>query len=1187
MKLNLKKAKWVVFAILIVLVAIVVPNLVKGEGSLPTETNNNGLKFEFLDEDQKSITALNLNGLYDVRTMYLKLTNMSSQTMTIASIEPSVSSDFHIEYGKGEGEVLDSDESLYIPISYKVNDSYTGDGKNLLYTVATNINYILDSVYEKDSNDLKVFTKTAYFSYFYNNSYTIQTGEIQNKRLGKADVNATIRATLKSDNNNIYVNSYGSNTANIDNIIYTNYNMDIYIDSNEYNKFQNGEHGLDLKFEIENHNNSSSDYLNTGGEPITAAWEKSDTQTPTPTIESNLEGSGIGYNESAYITLNGDFPINESGEGSNSTLVITVPLECYYTGWNPFVGDSQAELTIKINIHAYDFSIKDQLKEKIMEVESNGYINEYSKEGYIEEYNAVVSEAKEALVRTDAEYGYISWLINTLDSKYKDLTHAALEDKKIVVTNHYLYNGEKSGTHDDEKTTYRLYDVEDDTTVPYYYDYHERSNRKTSMEQVKIEKDSSSIINTYDYYYWNLDDSKLRGLVSEANNLERVRYTDATIEDLDKALADYGQNAETNSSRPYLQSDIDTSFEEIEAAFNALEVKKFTINFVDYDGTSLKSEQYEYGDIPNCETPSRESVGEYNYTFIGWDSEIVPATEGKTYTAQYNESINQYLIVFLDDDGSTIIDQAEYDYGTMPIEPTAYKEATAEYTYTFKGWDDDVTTVTGPKTYIAEYTRTKNKYYITFLDMDNETVIKSEQYEYGTMPSCDNPEKEDDTKYSYSFKSWNEEITPVTGEKTYIAEYDLTPKSYTINYHSNNNSAIRYETLNYNSEIATITPSEKTGYTFVGWYLDEDLTNSFNLEKMPDHNLNLYAKWAINTYQINIELDEGISINPNQTSKTVDYNSNETYTVTSSRGYKIKSIFVNNEQRYLNSNNELVLNNITTDLNIVIESKKLQKADYTNLDEISARVPKDLNLYTPSSVQPLKDLLANPISRDKYENEQFEIDTYTYQLEQAINNLEYRGEITKDTSNNYGNADIKLTDAELSSLFTEEENNRILEGEDANLYLEVSDIDDSISSKNKNLIETQALKSKLNILKYLDINLIKKVGNDDPQKIETTNQKVKISIKLPNDLINKNKSIIRTYKIIRIHDGKTEVIDCDFVDDNIIFETDKFSVYAIAYTDEEKTSNPETSDKLYSYLFVFMLGSVGFAGTTLYIKKTK
>jgi hypothetical protein len=89
------------------------------------------------------------------------------------------------------------------------------------------------------------------------------------------------------------------------------------------------------------------------------------------------------------------------------------------------------------------------------------------------------------------------------------------------------------------------------------------------------------------------------------------------------------------------------------------------------------------------------------------------------YTAVFDEDTSKYTVTFVDEDGETILKATtRYDYQTSvadiikPTNPT--KADTAEYTYTFGGWDPALAPVTQNVTYMATYTQTPNIYTITF-----------------------------------------------------------------------------------------------------------------------------------------------------------------------------------------------------------------------------------------------------------------------------------------------------------------------------------------------------------------------------------------------------------------------------------------------------------------------------------------
>ena len=78
-------------------------------------------------------------------------------------------------------------------------------------------------------------------------------------------------------------------------------------------------------------------------------------------------------------------------------------------------------------------------------------------------------------------------------------------------------------------------------------------------------------------------------------------------------------------------------------------------------------------------------------------------------------------------------------------------------------------------TNIQSIPSTSITYTITFKDWDG-TILKSEELEEGAIPTPPaDPTKTDDELYSYTFAGWIPEITAVTADATYTAQYDVTP----------------------------------------------------------------------------------------------------------------------------------------------------------------------------------------------------------------------------------------------------------------------------------------------------------------------------------------------------------------------------------------------------------------------------
>lgn len=91
-----------------------------------------------------------------------------------------------------------------------------------------------------------------------------------------------------------------------------------------------------------------------------------------------------------------------------------------------------------------------------------------------------------------------------------------------------------------------------------------------------------------------------------------------------------------------------------------------------------------------------------------------------------------------------------------------------------------------------------------------------------------------------------------------------------------------------------------------------------------------------------------------------------------------------------------------------------------------------------------------------------------------------------------------------------------------------------------------------------DISLISRTGTEN-RKITSTAEKLSITLTIP-DKLKPNSETDRTFAVIRVHDGKAEVLnDMDNDDNTITIETDCFSTYALCYKDTPKTVQEPSS----------------------------
>ena len=85
------------------------------------------------------------------------------------------------------------------------------------------------------------------------------------------------------------------------------------------------------------------------------------------------------------------------------------------------------------------------------------------------------------------------------------------------------------------------------------------------------------------------------------------------------------------------------------------------------------------------------------------------------------------------------------------------------------------------------------------------------------------------------------------GDKTYTATYEATTKEYTVTFNSNGGSTVDPQTVKYNDKAKEPTAPTKSGYTFAGWYTDnEKFTTKYDFATPVTKDIPLYAKWTRN-----------------------------------------------------------------------------------------------------------------------------------------------------------------------------------------------------------------------------------------------------------------------------------------------------------------------------------------------------
>ena len=139
---------------------------------------------------------------------------------------------------------------------------------------------------------------------------------------------------------------------------------------------------------------------------------------------------------------------------------------------------------------------------------------------------------------------------------------------------------------------------------------------------------------------------------------------------------------------------------------------------------------------------------------------------------------NTFTITWLDGNGNAVETDENVKYGATPEYngTTPTRTATAQYSYTFSGWEPAITEVTADATYTAQFDQTLRPYTITWLNYDGSPLYNTTSY-WGETPAYsiynETPTYTDAENRKYQFTGWSPEIHEVNSDvNVYTAQYE-------------------------------------------------------------------------------------------------------------------------------------------------------------------------------------------------------------------------------------------------------------------------------------------------------------------------------------------------------------------------------------------------------------------------------
>ena len=292
--------------------------------------------------------------------------------------------------------------------------------------------------------------------------------------------------------------------------------------------------------------------------------------------------------------------------------------------------------------------------------------------------------------------------------------------------------------------------------------------------------------------------------------------------------------------------------------------ESYTVAFDSNGGSDVDAQQVAEGE---CATePSAPSLD--GHIFKGWyaDEDLAsefdfsaPVTADTTAYAKWAESVTVSFDANCEDveNPEPVTVEKGAELGKLPVPERSG--------YALEGWYDGDTKATASSAFDADVTLTAKweagvNQVIFYLDGEVYGTGTVAQGKAVTKPAT--PQREGrtfvgwfadaDATVDFSFAE------PVEAEGTVCVYGTSVEKTCIVSFQTDGGSAVESQTLSY-GELATRPDSNPTkeGYTFAGWYADEDCTVEFNFGAPVKDDVEVYAKWQINTYTVSFDVAGG------------------------------------------------------------------------------------------------------------------------------------------------------------------------------------------------------------------------------------------------------------------------------------------------------------------------------------------
>ena len=251
--------------------------------------------------------------------------------------------------------------------------------------------------------------------------------------------------------------------------------------------------------------------------------------------------------------------------------------------------------------------------------------------------------------------------------------------------------------------------------------------------------------------------------------------------------------------------------------------------------------------------------------------------EANTHTVHFNYDYNYSSLSSHLDEGIRSIYKGvkpvivnDGEKVTPPISHTAierYYDVTWKYLVnvdTYATFDLD-TPITKDITLIAEWTPVNYTIYFTYPNDEDSEIINCKHSQVYNFESSQ-IELYRPQRPNYIFVNWYKDSAltklylnvPAHSESDVVLWPKWTPIEYQINYHTEGDNLYNIKSYNIETEDFTLRAPSRTGYSFLGWFLDDDYTyECTTITNKMSGDIDLYAKWEAIVYRVTYVLPNG------------------------------------------------------------------------------------------------------------------------------------------------------------------------------------------------------------------------------------------------------------------------------------------------------------------------------------------